>query len=314
MLFRVAIVGLLMGAAEVVPGVSGGTIAFISGYYERLINGIRRLTPLQALRLFQTGPRAWWHEIDGNFLLVLFAAMMASVLVLARGVSYLLEHEPILIWSLFFGLVIASIVMVGRQLKLADWEVGFAMGAGAAVGLVMTQLVPLEAQVDPLALFVGGCIAVCAWILPGLSGSFILLTLGLYSTVIDAIKSLEVMTLAWVALGCIVGLLSFARVLSYLLSRYHQQTVAVLTGFMIGSLPRIWPWKHTTSYQLKADGGQIPVVQEPVLPTTYYGLTGQSPDIIIAIIAMVVGVGLVLLLERYAFINSGDTETARDES
>lgn len=313
MYFRIAIVGLLMGAAEVVPGVSGGTIAFVSGFYERLINGIKRLTPMQALRLFQIGPNAWWEEIDGNFLLTLFLSMGVSVLLLARGVSYLLENEPILIWSLFLGLVIASIVMVGKQLKLKDLEVGFAIGAGIAVGLVMTQLVPLEAEVDALALFVGGCIAVCAWILPGLSGSFILLTLGLYSTVIDAIKLLEISTLMWVALGCIVGLLSFARVLSYLLANYHQQTMAVLTGFMIGSLPRIWPWKHTTSYQLKPDGGQIPVVQEPVLPTTYYGLTGQSADIAIAVVAILVGVGLVLLLERFAFVTSTKTETPRDE-
>lgn len=316
MSFKIIVVGLLMGAAEVVPGVSGGTIAFVSGYYERLIDGISRLTPMQLFRLPKLGLRAWWTEIDGNFLALLFGAMGVSILLLARGVSYLLEHEPVLIWSFFLGLVLSSIVVVAKSLKLRQLETPLAIGVGAALGLIVTQLIPLEASISPLVLFAGGCIAVCAWILPGLSGSFILLVLGLYTSVIDAIKLLDVVTLFWVALGCVAGLMSFSRVLSYLLSRFHNLTVSVLVGFMLGSLPRIWPWKHTTSYQIKADGGQVPVVQEPVLPATYQALTGHSPDLLLALVSLIAGIGLIVILDRFAFYHQDtnrQSETVGDD-
>jgi putative membrane protein len=309
-MLRIVIVGLLMGAAEVVPGVSGGTIAFVSGFYDRLVHGIQRLTPLRLLDLPRVGIRKFWHDLDLSFLVLLFSAMLASVLMLARGVSYLLVYEPILIWSFFFGLVLASIVIVVRRIWPVNLGLICAIAVGTTIGFVVTRLAPLESEVSALALFAGGCIAVCAWILPGLSGSFVLLVLGLYQTVITALKDFEVMTIAWVLAGCAVGLVSFSRILGALLDRFHNQTVAVLAGFMVGSLPRIWPWKHTTSYQLKPDGSQLPVVQEPVLPIHYEAITGLDPQYLVGVAACVTGIVVIIAMDRFSLLVETDTDEA----
>lgn len=300
---KVIVVGLIMGAAEVVPGVSGGTIAFVSGIYERLVVAIHRLTPLRIFKLRGQGIRGLWHSLDMNFLLLLFGAMAVSILMLARGISYLLENHTVVLWSFFFGLVLMSVYVVGRKLRPFNLEVLMAVVTGAVIGIVVSRVVPLEAEVSPLALFAGGCIAVCAWILPGLSGSFVLLILGLYQTVIHALRDFDFATIFYLAAGCVVGLISFAQLLSMLLRRFHNPTLAVLTGFMLGSLLKIWPWKHTTSYQIKADGGQIPVVQEAVLPASYQYLTGDDPVIVAAGLAFLAGGGLVFLLDRLALLN-----------
>lgn len=305
---RIISVGFLMGAAEVVPGVSGGTIAFVSGFYERLVSGIARLTPFSLLELPKIGIAAWWKKYDLGFLFVLFGTMLVSILILARGVSYLLAEHPVGIWSFFFGLVLSSIFVVGRRLMPLSIESGLALGVGVAIGMVVVRIVPVEAEISGLALFVGGCIAVCAWILPGLSGSFLLLVLGLYQTVIAAIKNFELLTLGYVGLGCVVGLMCFSRILTVLLARFHDVTVAVLVGFMLGSLTKIWPWKHTTSYQLKPDGGQIPLVQEPVLPGTYQQLTGGETEIVLALAALVMGVLVIFLMDRFAFLKESNGE------
>ena len=157
-------------------------------------------------------------------------------------------------------------------------------------------------------LFAGGFIAVCAWILPGLSGSFLLLVLGLYQTVIAAIKNFELVTLGYVGLGCIVGLMCFSRILAVLLARFHDVTVVLLVGFMLGSLTKIWPWKYTSSYQIKSDGGHIPVVQEPVLPCAYELLTGRDPEVMLALAALVAGFLVIFLMERFAFLKESSAE------
>ncbi len=305
---RIVLVGLLMGAAEVVPGVSGGTIAFVSGFYERLVNGIARLTPFSLLELPKIGFAAWWKKYDLGFLFVLFGAMLVSILILARGVSYLLAEHPVGIWSFFFGLVLSSIFVVGRRLLPLSVESGLALGVGVAFGMVVVRIIPFEADISGFTLFAGGCIAVCAWILPGLSGSFLLLVLGLYQTVIAAIKNFELLTLGYVGLGCVVGLMCFSRILTVLLARFYDVTVALLVGFMLGSLTKIWPWKHTTSYQIKHDGSQIPVVQEPVLPGAYEQLTGGDPEIVLALAALVTGFFVISLMDRFAFLKESNAE------
>jgi len=305
---RIVLVGVMMGAAEVVPGVSGGTIAFVSGFYERLVNGIARLTPFSLLELPKIGFVTWWKKYDLGFLFVLFGAMLVSILILARGVSYLLAEHPVGIWSFFFGLVLSSIFVVGRRLLPLSVESGLALGVGAAVGIVVVRIIPFEAEISGLTLFAGGCIAVCAWILPGLSGSFLLLVLGLYQTVITAIKNFELLTLCYVGLGSVVGLMCFSRILTVLLARFYDVTVALLVGFMLGSLTKIWPWKHTTSYQIKHDGSQIPVVQEPVLPGAYEQLTGADPEIVLALVALVTGFFVISLMDRFAFLKESNAE------
>jgi len=302
---KIALIGLLMGAAEVVPGVSGGTIAFITGIYERLLAALKQFTPSLLRVTLEAGPAAAWRRIDGQFLLLLFAGMGVSIIIFASGISYLLQHQPIGLWSFFFGLVLASTWAISRQ--IASFGAGLLLlaGAGAGIGIVITGIAPIALPPTPLFLFLGGALAVCAWILPGISGSFILLILGLYGVVIEAIKQLDLLTLGIVATGCALGLVSFAQVLTRLFKHARDKTLAILTGFMLGSLVKLWPWKETLAYQLSADGRQIPLVQEPVLPTTYVFLTGAEPQIGVAIAAMVAGLVAVVLLDWMSIARTG---------
>ena len=293
----------MMGAAEVVPGVSGGTIAFVSGFYDRLIFAIQRFTPTNLWSMRILGIRGMWQELEINFLLMLFGSMLVSIVLLAGGVSFLLEHHPVVIWSFFVGLILASVYSVGRRLNIS-LETALGLVVGVTVGYAMTRLAPVEADATPLALFTGGCIAICAWILPGLSGSFVLLILGLYQTVILAIRDFELLVLAYVGVGCAVGIIAFSRILSVLLARFHNATVAVLVGIMIGALPKIWPWKRTTSYLIGDDGKQIPVVQEPVTPLAYEQLNNLDPYLVEAVLAGLAGAVIILLLDRFAMLSN----------
>ncbi len=293
---KTATVGALMGAAEVVPGVSGGTIAFISGIYERLVNALSQLTPALVPLLIRHGIGFVWTRTDATFLLLLGAGMAVSIIMFANTISYLLGHHPVGLWSFFAGLVVASVYVVTRQISRFGLDLLLAALAGACVGGFVTLLVPIELAPTLPAIFLGGAIAVCAWILPGLSGSFILLILGLYAFVIDAIRSFDLMVLVVLALGCAVGLICFSQVLSRLMRHLRDQTLAVLTGFMAGSLVKLWPWKHTLSYQLTADGASIPLIEEPVLPATYTALTGNEPMLGIAGLCMTAGLVLVLVI------------------
>lgn len=290
--------GMAMGAAEVVPGVSGGTIAFISGIYERLLNAIKSFTPGILPILKKRGVAGCWQHIDGNFLLVLFLGMAVSILTLAQVVSMLMEQYPVCIWAFFFGLIIASSLVVGHQIE--NWQAGpiALIFLGGLIGVIIGSAIPIELEFTPLYIFAGGAIAVCAWILPGLSGSFILLILGLYTYVIDAIRSLDFAVLGILAVGCAVGLLSFSHFLSHMFKRYKDETLAILTGFMLGSLSKVWPWKHTLSYQLDNHGRQIPLIQEAVTPDTYVQLTGGDPQVAMAILLAITGFGVVLILQR----------------
>ena len=287
---KTALIGLLMGAAEVVPGVSGGTIAFISGIYERLINAIKQFTPVLLLRLKNEGFMAVWHAVDANFLLVLFGGMGVSI-------SYLMVQQPIFLWSFFFGLVIASTWIVMRQISRFGYDLVIFTVIGTSVGMLVTTVIPLELPPTAGFLFVGGAIAVCAWILPGLSGSFILLILGLYGAVIDAIKNFELDLLLALGLGCFIGLISFAQLLSKLFRDHKDKTLAVLTGFMLGSLAKLWPWKETISYQMKSDGSKLPLIQEPIWPQSYLQITGQEPNILAAVSIAAGGILIVLGLD-----------------
>ena len=303
--FKIAVIGLLMGAAEVVPGVSGGTIAFISGIYERLLLALRQLTPALVLVLRREGLATLWRQIDGQFLLLLFAGMVVSIVVFASGISYLMQHQPIALWAFFCGLVIASTWVMSRQMTSFGLNLLLLVCIGAVTGIVITGVMPIALPPTPLFLFLGGALAVCAWILPGISGSFILLILGLYGIVIEAIKTLDLMVLGIVASGCAFGLVCFAQVLTRLFKHARDGTLAVLTGFMLGSLVKLWPWKETLAYQLGADGHNIPLVQEPVLPATYVLLTGTDPQIELALMAMVAGCIAVIMLDWLATAGTG---------
>lgn len=303
-LMRLFGIGLVMGAAEIVPGVSGGSIAFITGIYERLLNAIKNFTPMLLLKLKNDGIKATWVAVDANFLLILLSGMVVSVVLLASGLNHLLENQPVMIWSFFFGLVLLSAWIVLRRITRFGLDIGFAIGVGIAFGYIITAAVPLNLSPTPLNLFFGGVIAISAWVLPGISGSFILLILGLYRFVIEAIADLNLLLLVSFAAGCGIGIVAFSHLLSRLLARYQNETLAVLTGVMLGSLGKIWPWRHVSSYQIKADGSQTPLVEAPVLPAAYTDLTGADADIGLAIAGFVLGAvavfGLQLLTRETA--------------
>lgn len=290
----VTLKGMAMGAADVVPGVSGGTIAFISGIYEELITSINNIDLSLFKTLKEKGLKAAWSQLNGNFLLALFVGIGISVLSLAKLVSWLLENKPILIWSFFFGLVVASILLVGKEVKKWNVTTVIAMVLGAAVAFYITTLPP-SGSVDSLPfLFLSGALAICAMILPGISGAFILVLLGSYKTIIDAVHNLDIKIIAVVGFGALFGLLSFARLLKWMFNNYRNLTLALLTGFIIGSLNKIWPWKRVL--ETKTIGEKIITIDENVSPFAFEG----DNQLAIALIAALVGFALIFILERTA--------------
>ncbi|WP_204344993.1 DUF368 domain-containing protein [Psychroserpens algicola] len=248
--------GVAMGAADAVPGVSGGTIALISGIYEELITTIGNVN----LSLFKTlrkeGFKAFWNQLNGNFLLALLSGIGISFILFMRIAKYLLEQHPILIWSFFFGLIIASIYFVGKQIK--TWNIASIISVvlGTVIAYYISTLPSLGANNSPYFLLIAGAIAICAMILPGISGSFILVILGAYKTLSDALHDFDVKKIAIFMTGAVIGLLSFSRILKWLFKNYYNTTLALLTGFIIGSLNKVWPWKKTISV-LDSNSGDI---------------------------------------------------------
>ena len=287
--------GIAMGAADVVPGVSGGTIAFISGIYEELISSINNIN----LDLFKTlkkeGFKTAWKQLNGNFLVALFLGIFISLFSLAKFLSWLLENEPILLWSFFFGLVTASIFLVGKEIKKWNFISVIVLLLGAAVAFFITTLPPNENVNSLPFLFLSGALAVCAMILPGISGAFILVLLGSYKTILDAVHERDIKMVATVAIGAVFGLLSFARLLKWMFKNYKNTTLALLTGFILGSLNKIWPWKKVLETKV-FDDKIIPIKENSVSPFSFEG----DPQLMLAIILAIVGFSLIFILERVA--------------
>ncbi len=287
--------GMAMGAADVVPGVSGGTIAFISGIYEELITSINNIKPSLLSVWRKQGFASFWEQLNGNFLLALFLGIFISLFSLATLVSWLLENQPILLWSFFFGLVAASIFFVGKEIKKWSVLTVFFFLFGAGVAFWITQLPPNENMGSLPYLFLSGALAVCAMILPGISGAFILVLLGSYKTILDAVHQRNLVTVATVAVGAVFGLLSFARLLKWMFKNYRDITLALLTGFILGSLNKIWPWKKVLETKV-FDDKVIPIKEQNVLPHLFEGDNQLLPAIGLAIF----GFSLIFILERVA--------------
>ncbi len=293
----ISLKGAAMGAADVVPGVSGGTIAFISGIYEELLSSISNINIDLFKTLRRDGLAAAWKQLNGNFLVSLLLGIFISILSLAKAIKYLLENEPILLWSFFFGLVLASVIYIAKQLTKWNSITFIVMILGAALAYYITTLDPLVSEnSSPWFLFLAGAIAICAMILPGISGAFILVLLGAYKPVLAAVNDRDYKIVALIGFGAIVGLLSFSRVLKWLFKHYKNYTLAALTGFIIGSLNKIWPWKHTLSYRINSHGVEVPFKQESISPFSFSG----DNQLLMAIILAVVGFGLIILLEKLA--------------
>ncbi|ENM5756953.1 DUF368 domain-containing protein [Vibrio mimicus] len=292
--------GLAMGAADVVPGVSGGTIAFITGIYDTLLESIRRINPSLLTVWKEQGFAGVFRHINGLFLITLFGGIFTSIATLAKLISWLLVAHPIPIWSFFFGLILVSVWHMLRQVEQKTVSRALYLIAGAIFAYGITVLNPLNLEPTYLNVLLSGAIAICAMILPGISGSFILLLIGMYAPVLGAVKTLQVDILALFLTGCIIGLLSFSHVLSWLLRRYRDITLTFLTGLMLGTLPKIWPWKETLSWRVNSSGEQVPLLQRNLSPFEFEALTSQPSQWVLAIVLMLAAVALVLGLEKYA--------------
>jgi len=291
--------GIAMGAADVVPGVSGGTVAFISGIYDELLRSIASVPVALGLLLRGRVVEAW-KAANATFLLVLLLGVMTSVLSLARLITYLLVEQPIPVWSFFFGLILVSTHLVVREIQRWNWTRVVSLILGAVFAYWITVASPLQLGHDPLSLFFAGAIAICAMILPGISGSFILVLLGLYSFVLTAVKGLDITVLLIFASGCLVGIVSFAGGLRWLLARWRDLTLAFLTGLMIGSLNKIWPWKETLTWRTDRHGEQVPLLQANLWPQQFAEISGHDPQLLLAVALAITGILLVLGLEWLA--------------
>ncbi|GAL20647.1 arginine/ornithine antiporter ArcD [Vibrio maritimus] len=289
-----------MGAADVVPGVSGGTIAFITGIYDTLLESIRRVNPSLFGIWKREGFKAAFDHINGFFLIALFGGILTSILSLAKFISWALETHPVPVWSFFFGLIMVSVYHMIKQVEQKTLSRFIVLLIGAVFAYSITVLKPLQMDPTSLNIFFAGCIAICAMILPGISGSFILLLLGMYTPVLSAVKGLQIDVMALFATGCLVGLLSFSHVLSWLLKRFRDFALVFLTGLMLGTLPKLWPWKETISWRTNSKGEQVPLIQENLSPFNFESVTGQPSQLAIAVVLMLAAIGLVLALEKVA--------------
>lgn len=306
--------GLGMGAADVVPGVSGGTVAFITGIYEELLTSISNIN-LEAFKVLKNeGLKAFWKHVNGWFFVALLAGIGVSVATLAKAATYLMKNEPVALWSFFFGLVAASIFYVGKQVKEKDLKAIFGFIVGAGIAYYITVLPPLVGSDSLVLLFFAGMIAICAMILPGISGSFILLILGAYQTIMVAIDDKDFVVIAVVGAGAVVGLLSFTRALKWLFEKFESVTIAVLTGFLLGSLNKLWPWKHVEEIFVKHAGEPkeeiVSLVEHNVLPANFdkmiveggeiVGYEAADPQVVVAAICAIAGFALIFGIEFVA--------------
>lgn len=287
---------MAMGAADVVPGVSGGTIAFITGIYEELLSTLSGIKP-SLLKVWKTeGFKSFWEKANLSFLVALLVGIGIAVFSLSHLLAWLLENEPVLLWSFFFGLVLASVFFVGKQVTKRGIGTVIAFVVGAAIAWIVTSLPPMVNETTNLFVFICGMIAICAMILPGISGSFILLILGAYEVIIKAVKSFDLTKIIIFGAGCIVGILSFSHLLNWMFKKHRNVTISLLTGFLLGSLQKLWPWQEKLELlHTKSDGEEVYLMGN-VLPGNFTG----DPQLVGTIICFIVGFALIFALERFS--------------
>ncbi len=308
--FLITLKGIAMGAADVVPGVSGGTIAFISGIYQELIDTINKVDFSFFSSCKEHGFKIAWQQINGSFLVALLTGIALSVLSLSKIITHLLATQPILVWSFFFGLVVASIYFIGKQITSFKLPIILSFVIGTIVSYYITIATPVSTPESYFYLFLSGFIAIIAMILPGVSGAFILLLMGSYAVVIGTINQFReaIITLNWVALwqvilklgtfalGALLGLKLFSKVLHWMFDNYRNLTLALLTGFMLGSLNKVWPWKKVLQIRIDSHGNEVPFLERSILPHYYEG----DNLLISAILLMVIGFLTIFSIEKIA--------------
>ena len=293
--FVVGMKGLAMGAADVVPGVSGGTIAFITGIYEELISSLSNINLSALKKLKNEGIKSTWKYINGNFFVALFLGVFISVFSLAKLVTYLLDKHPVFLWSFFFGLVVASFILVAKTIKKWNAYTVIALLVGAAIAGYISSLTATASGDDLWYIFISGAIAICAMILPGISGAFILVLLGSYHSIMNGIKTFDIKIVIVFLAGCVVGLLSFSKLLNYLFTHFKQFVLALLSGFLLGSLIKIWPWKNNIGNEpiVVHSDGREEFMMGNVLPNDFNG----DPMILKSILFALFGLILVLVID-----------------
>ncbi len=304
--------GAAMGVAEVIPGVSGGTLAFITGIYERLLAAISNVNMDLWKLCKQEGFAAVWKKIDGLFLVKLLGGMAIGFVAGLKIVVRLLESHPVLIWSFFFGLILASIPLIASEVKKWRTLEIILLVLGAALVYWVTIAAPSQGSENLLIVFFSGVLGVSALMLPGLSGSFVLLLLGMYTIVMKAIENFlhhpfgpDTWIVGAFGVGMLVGLLSFAKVLSFTFKKYPSATMALLTGFLIGSLNKVWPWQQVLETRMNSKGLEVVKFSESVLPGTFAELDtnflyGTNPHVMQAVVVMVVAAGIVFLMHKFS--------------
>lgn len=293
----VFIKGMAMGAADIVPGVSGGTVAFITGVYEELLDSLKKMTPASLALWYREGFASFWRHINGFFLLSLFCGILLSILSLANVVTFLLAEHPLLVWGFFYGMVLASTIYIAKPLPFRNPLIIFLFIVGVVLATGVSMIRPAELPGEWWVVFLAGTIAICAMLLPGTSGSFMLILMGLYGFILQSLVEFNLIILFSFAAGCATGLLMFSHLLSWLLRNYHDVTLALMTGFLLGSLSIIWPWKHVLEMAIDRHGKQIPVQQENVLPDQFLALTGTDPQTLPVLGVALFGFILVFALE-----------------
>lgn len=290
--------GLAMGAADVVPGVSGGTIAFVTGIYEELINSIKAVNIEAVKLLFTKGPLAFFKHINGMFLVSVGMGIAISVITLAKAMQELMVVAPILLWSFFFGLIIGSAITIAPKIKKWNLINVLAAIAGTIIAYFITSMTPASTPEYFWFIILCGSIAICAMILPGISGAFILLMFGKYEFILNAISSMRFDIILLFGVGAAAGLVSFANVFSWLLKKYHDTTTAILMGFMIGALNKVWPWKQTITTFIDRHGVEKPMLQQNILPSHFSELAGSDSQLGLAIVMLLVGLAVIIGFER----------------
>ena len=288
-----------MGAADVVPGVSGGTIAFISGIYEELINSISKIN-LQAIKILtQEGILAFWKHINGSFFVALLSGIGISILSLAKIMKWLLENEPVMVWSFFFGLMVASVLFLMKEIERWNFGSIMVMLLAGAIAYIITVIPPLVngSNENVFFIFLCGALAICAMILPGISGAFILVLLGAYHTVLDALSSWNFKIILIFGMGALTGILSFSKALKWLFAKYRNLTFAGLTGFIIGSLNKVWPWKE--ALQTDPLNGSV-IHEKSVLPSTFEMITHTDAQVVTALLLAIVGFFVIYGIEKWS--------------
>ena len=282
----VAAKGFAMGAANVIPGVSGGTIALLTGIFNELIGALNALlTPKAWKLLFKGNFREFWEYIHGTFLLWLGAGVVASVFSLAKLMEYVLSHHPVQTWAFFFGLILVSAVFMLADLKGKKAVDVLWLAIGAAMGAAICLLSPSTTPDAPWFIAICGAIAICTMILPGISGSFILVLLGKYDYIMGAVSNLDIPVLAVFAVGCVVGIVAFSKILHWLIAHFEKQTLLVLIGFTVGSLVKVWPWADKAAYQAANALTGCPEGELHILSAVICALVAAASVIVLEVLA-----------------------------